>query len=264
MNKMFKKFYEREINRYYTLNIESNDGVDELFIATETFLKLNRKFLKDKKVTQGLKLLKVGVPMLILFEKVMNLQPKEVQKYDAEEFLQYNIDFTPKQLTKTIEDYYKKAIKEHLQEMEENQKIKIDEIESRIYAKYEGTDTLPTQKELRDATSAIKKNYKKMVEKIKGTSPISQSIFLYEPEGNDVIRALEKNGSHHLYSEKVTPISRNVYLYNINEFGKLTITVMFTVKKSIQSIDTFMYDVEILKELMYHVYEENYKEEGED
>ena len=62
--KNYKQFYEIDNNRYYTITAD-----DELYLGTESFLKIGKKklFRKQKTLTTGFKLLKMSAPISILF-----------------------------------------------------------------------------------------------------------------------------------------------------------------------------------------------------
>ena len=75
-----------------------------------------------------------------------------------------------------------------------------------------------------------------------------------------MLRGLMAKGLNHLFTEKVTTFVSNVYLYELDCFGTLTIYRVVTIKNVTKTIDTFIYDRKLIKKFLDHVYE-NDKEE---
>ena len=71
-----------------------------------------------------------------------------------------------------------------------------------------------------------------------------------------------KNGLEHLYTEKVTNFVNNVFLYDLDCFGTVTIYKVITVKNVVKSVESFIYDRKLIEELMKFIYENDNKKEG--
>ena len=72
--KYYKKFYEVENNKYYILEAD-----DELYVATESFLKIGKKKFSNKyeELVQGFKLLELSAPIAVLFNLILDRKAKD-------------------------------------------------------------------------------------------------------------------------------------------------------------------------------------------
>ena len=93
-------------------------------------------------------------------------------------------------------------------------------------------------KEYEDALNIIEKN-----------SALGKTISLDDSHVTEFIK-LKMMKVKHLYTEKVTNLVKNKYFYELDAFGTLTIYRMITVKNVTKTIDTFIYDKKLLKELL--------------
>ena len=84
--KHYSKFYEIGNNAYYTITAD-----EELYIATESILRLGKKglFKKEDKLTQGFKLLKVSPAIGILFNELVSVGKEPNQKDISEDMIKY-------------------------------------------------------------------------------------------------------------------------------------------------------------------------------
>lgn len=228
--KYYKKFYEIGNNKYYTIVAD-----DETYIATESFLKLGKKNIlgKEKELCTGFKVLKFSVPITKLFTYLDMLEPSKKQRYDAEEFTIYN-HIDNKELKEDIKQLYLKVIN--------------DEIEN-----------IKKQKEelIQDGRVDIASSCDEYIAKLNMIDPMD-GIDLETPTHTscNIIKTMLREGLEHLYTERVNAFTKNVYLYEQDEFGTLTIYRLITIKNVVKTIDTFIYDKKLVECLLKTLYEE--------
>lgn len=237
MEKEYKKFYEVRNNRYYVLYAD-----EDYYIATETFIGTkSRRFRKPRTLTQGLKLLKMSIPMTILFSKIIDMEVNgEVHDIPTYEL------FDGKDINDLIKAMYNSSVESTIFEIENWYNSIIDELEQtktkeemkelkKVY-KERKEDAIRVAKENADPTLIVKKpTY--------GTFPVIDKM-LY-------------GGLNFLYSERLTGFVTEHYLYSLDKFGTLTVYRVTTVIDEVKSIDTFIYDVNVIKELMNYLEKEN-------
>lgn len=250
--KHYDKFLEIGNNAYYTITAD-----DELYIATESLLNLGRKglFKRRDKLTQGFKLLKVSPAIGILFNMLTNIKKLPNQKDVTEDMIEYKVIDNIK-LQEAIYKAYNEAFDEQLKSLNNwfkdaskhyKDKLKEKEINQNTY------DMLMTD------LSASYEMYSKSINK---NNPIvNGEITLKSPmhTGNSVIKSMIRSGLEHLYTEKVTNFASNVFLYEQDCFGTLTIYRIMTVKNVIKSIDSFVYDKKLIEAFLKTMYEKETK-----
>ena len=228
--KHYKKFYEIGNNRYYTIVAD-----DEMFIASESFINLGKKklFGKQKELTMGFKLLKFSSPIAQLFNALDNLEISKNQRYDSEDLVIYN-SIDNKKLKEDIKNAYLQVYN--------------DEVASVTKQKEEFV--AQGNKELAEQCDEYLKKLKNI--------NLMDGIELESPEhtGCMIIRTMLKEGLKHLYTERVNAFTKNVYLYEQDEFGTLTIYRLITIKNVAKTIDTFIYDKKLVESLLKTLYEE--------
>lgn len=228
--KNYKQFYEIDNNRYYTITAD-----DELYLGTESFLKIGKKklFRKQKTLTTGFKLLKMSAPISILFNALDSLEPSELQPYDGDDMIVYDkIDNS--KLKEDIKKAYTQVID--------------DEIES---LRQQVNELLGNEK------VELAEHLERYIEDLKKVNPL-KGIDLEEPKHTAglIIKYMLKSNLEHLYTEDVTAFAKDVYLYEQDCFGTLTIYRVKTIKNVVKTIDTFIYDKELIGNLLKTIYEE--------
>lgn len=230
MMKHYKKFYEIGNNRYYTIVAD-----DEMYIASESFLQLGKKklFRKQKYLNTGFKLLKFSAPIAQLFNALDNLEPSKKQRYDSDDLVIY----------------------EHI----DNKKLKEDIKNSYLQVYNEEIENITKQRDefiAQGKTELVDKcnDYLKQLENL----DLMDGIDLEIPEhtGCMIIKTMLREGLEHLFTERVNAFTKNVYLYEQDEFGTLTIYRVITVKNVVKTIDTFIYDKKLIECLLKTLYEE--------
>ena len=228
--KHYKKFYEIGNNRYYTIVAD-----DEMYIASESFLQLGKKklFRKQKYLNTGFKLLKFSSPIAQLFNALDNLEPSKKQRYDSDDLVIY----------------------EHI----DNKKLKEDIKNSYLQVYNEEIENITKQRDefiAQGKTELVDKcnDYLKQLENL----DLMDGIDLEIPEhtGCMIIKTMLREGLEHLFTERVNAFTNNVYLYEQDEFGTLTIYRVITVKNVVKTIDTFIYDKKLVESLLKTLYEE--------
>lgn len=253
MDKKYKKFYEIGNNRYYVLPIE-----DEVYIATETFIDIQGKlkFLKPKKLTQGLKLLHLSVPISVLFQEINNLKPnkkqddlynymsdcKEIHEDDLQSMLRYP-KLSEKHVKNKIFEYYSSAIEETKKEL------------NNWYKEVSKSANLN-----KDGLAALKERYENNLKLLEKESPIHKDIVIDNIDDTAplVVKTMLKSRDFkHLYTHKMSSFVNEVYLYDLDVFGQVTIYRIITVKNTVKSVDSFIYDKKLIKSLLDFMYENN-------
>ena len=230
MMKHYKKFYEVDNNRYYTIVAD-----DEMYIANESFLRLGRKKLfgnKNELIT-GLKLLKFSPSIAKLFNALANLKPTKKQKYDSDDLVTY-VHIDNDKLKESIKKSYTQAIDDEIKSV----KHQIHDLNSQ--GKFD-----------------LVKSCENYIQELKNVNPMA-GIDIDTPEhtGCMIIKTMLREGLEHLYTEQVNGFTKNVYLYEQDEFGTLTIYRLTTIKNVVKTIDTFIYDKKLVESLLKTLYEE--------
>lgn len=228
--KHYKKFYEIGNNRYYTIVAD-----DEMYIASESFLQLGKKklFRKQKYLNTGFKLLKFSTPIAQLFLALDNLEPEKKQRYDSDDLVIYNF-IDNKRLKEDIKSAYLLVYNTEI----ENVNKQMDEFIAQ------------DKKELAEQCKQYLENLKNL--------DLMDGLDLETPEhtGCMIIKTMLREGLKHLFTERVNAFTKNVYLYEQDEFGTLTIYKIITVKNVVKTIDTFIYDKKLIECLLKTLYEE--------
>ena len=228
--KHYKKFYEVGSNKYYTIVAD-----DEMYIASQSFLNIGKKrlFGRQKELNTGFKLLKFSAPIAQLFNALNNLNLSENQRYDSDDLVIYD-HIDNKALKSAIKHAYKQAIQDEIACVENQLKLFLDS----------------------NNEEAAKKCESYLLE-LKKLNPMT-GIDLTTPEHTSwtIVKTMLREGLEHLYTERVNAFSKNIYLYEQDEFGTLTIYKIFMIKNVVKSIDTFIYDKKLVECLLKILYEE--------
>ena len=228
--KHYKKFYEIGNNRYYTIVAD-----DEMYIANESFLKVKTKklFRKEKELNTGFKVLKFSPAIAKLFNELANLKPKKNQRYDADDLIIYK-HINNRKLKESIEKAYTEVIDNTIKEI------------LNLQNKY-----------IAEGNTKLADSCADYLQKLKHVDPL-EGIDLVSPEHTacNIIKTMLKNGLEHLYTERVNAFTNNVYLYEQDEFGTLTIYKIITIKNVVKDINTFIYDKNLVECLLKTLYEE--------
>ena len=228
--KHYKKFYEIGNNRYYTITADNEE-----YLATESFLNMGRKrlFRKQKELITGFKLLKFSSPIAQLFNALDNIKPSKKQRYDSDDLIIYeHID--NKILKENIKQAYLQVINDAINDMLQQRTQLINE-----------------------GKTELAESCNKYIEDLKNIDPLD-GIDIETPEHTScmIIKTMLREGLEHLYTERVNAFTKNVYLYEQDEFGTLTIYRLKTIKNVVKTIDTFIYDKKLIECLLKTIYEE--------
>lgn len=249
--KHYKKFYEIGNNRYYTINAD-----DETFIATESFINVGKKklFRKQDYITQGLKLLKFNSPIAILFNALENIPKIKGQKGVHKDMLKYEI-INNDTLKDEIIKYYDLAYDEQIKDLDDWLSNMKKEVTASVTINGK-LDTKLYKEKMKNFTN----RYDSIVSQINKRNPIiNGTINLKNPAdtGCLTIKSMLKSGLNHLYTERVTAFADNVFLYEQDCFGTITIYRVMTIKNIVKCIDTFIYDKNVVGTLLKTMYENN-------
>lgn len=226
--KHYNKFYEIGSNRYYTITAD-----DDIYIATESFLNVGKKrlFRKQDSIVMGFKLLKFSTPIAILFNEIDNLKKCKKQNYKGYDDMIEYVLLDNRKLKDKIEDTYNSVKKSEIKYLKDMIK------------------TLENEKEIEFYKNEISK-----LEKLNLMQDIS--IDDIEHTSNNIIKTMIRENLQHLYTEKVSAFCNNVFLYDQDCFGTITIYRITTVKNVVKTIDTFIYDKKVINALLRTMYEE--------
>ena len=237
LDKRYIKFYEIENNAYYLVPFD-----DELHIATESFLPIQKKFLwfkKTNKFTQGLKLLQLTGPITLLFDAVLNTEVDKEDKDFPDMTTYKKVDNV--ELRKKIESIYKDNMDAQIRIQKENFEAWRD-------------DFILDNKELSDeeVDRIINVNQERLEQNIlaiKSHNIFNSLSFKWKTGENAIIKKMLDNNMEFLYSQKNGAFHKIYYLYELDIFGTLTIYKVQCVKDVVKTIETFIYNKEIIQEL---------------
>lgn len=227
----YNEFYEIGYNKYYTIVVD-----DEMYIATESFIPLGKKniFGKQKKLIQGLKLLKFSSPIAHLFNALNNLEAKKDQRYDDRENLVVYKHIDNKKLKEDIKNSYLQVYNEEIENITKQRDEFIAQGKTELVDKCN--------------------DYLRQLENL----DLMNGIDLESPKdsGCMIIKTMIREGLEHLFTERVNSFTNNVYLYEQDEFSTVRIYRIITVKNIVKTIDTFIYDKKLVESFLKTLYEE--------
>lgn len=238
LDKRYIKFFETGNNRYYLLPFS-----DELHIVTESILPIEKKFLffkKKKDLVQGIKLLELTAPISMLFQEIINadIDTKDEEFPDMTTYKKVN----NVEIRKTLEEYYKDALDIRVGEMENEFNNWLEGIRENL--------TNLDEKELKQIENTNRKRLEQNIMAVKEHSPLNFMSFKWKTGENLVIKRMLDNNMEFLYSQKIGSNYKIYYLYELDVFGVVTIYKIHCVKDIIKTIETFIYNREIIQELM--------------
>ena len=238
LDKRYIKFFETGNNKYYLLPFS-----DELHIVTESILPIEKKFLffkKKKDLVQGIKLLELTAPISMLFQEIINddIDTKDEEFPDMTTYKKVN----NVEIRKTLEEYYKDALDIRVEEMENEFNNWLEGIRENL--------TNLDEKELKQIENTNRKRLEQNIMAVKEHSPLNFMSFKWKTGENLVIKRMLDNNMEFLYSQKIGSNYKIYYLYELDVFGVVTIYKIHCVKDIIKTIETFIYNREIIQELM--------------
>ena len=238
LDKRYIKFFETGNNKYYLLPFS-----DELHIVTESILPIEKKFLffkKKKDLVQGIKLLELTAPISMLFQEIINadIDTKDEEFPDMTTYKKVN----NVEIRKTLEEYYKDALDVRVGEMENEFNNWLEGIRENL--------TNLDEKELKQIENTNRKRLEQNIIAVKEHSPLNFMSFKWKTGENLVIKRMLDNNMEFLYSQKIGSNYKIYYLYELDVFGVVTIYKIHCVKDIIKTIETFIYNREIIQELM--------------
>ena len=238
LDKRYIKFFETGNNKYYLLPFS-----DELHIVTESILPIQKKFLffkKKKDLVQGIKLLELTAPISMLFQEIINadIDTKDEEFPDMTTYKKVN----NVEIRKTLEEYYKDALDVRVGEMENEFNNWLEGIRENL--------TNLDEKELKQIENTNRKRLEQNIMAVKEHSPLNFMSFKWKTGENLVIKRMLDNNMEFLYSQKIGSNYKIYYLYELDVFGVVTIYKIHCVKDIIKTIETFIYNREIIQELM--------------
>lgn len=238
-DRRFKKFYEVGNNRYYVLPFGN-----ELYLGTENFLEIPRKFFKKpKELTQTIKLLELSVPMLLLFNSVVDTKVDEIDDEFKDMCTYEKVDNA--KLRKDIRESYELALELEVNAIYDDFNNWCENFAKDSIGKF-------TEEEIEDTIKANELRVEEIINNFRNvhtSSFISTNIPNKKVE-NDVVKKMITNGLEFIYSHQMSSTMKVYYLYDLDKFGTITIYKVVCVKEHIKAINSFVYDRTLIQELL--------------
>lgn len=238
LDKRYIKFFETGNNKYYLLPIQ-----DELHIVTESFLPLEKKILfykRHKDLVQGLKLLELTAPILMLFQEIISADIEKEDKDFPDMTTYKKVDNL--KLRKNLENSYKIALDEEIKDMKDSFEDWVDSLVS------SNKDITDLEIEKIEKTNRIR--LERNITAVKEHSPLNFLNFKWKTGENNIIKKMLDNNMEFLYSQKIGSNYKIYYLYDLDSFGTITIYKVHCAKNVVKTIETFIYNREIIQELV--------------
>ena len=238
LDKRYIKFHEVGNNKYYLLPFS-----DELHIVTESILPIQKKFLffkKKKDLVQGIKLLELTAPISMLFQEVISADVDTKDEEFPDMTTYKKVDNL--KMRKTLEEYYMSALNERIEQMEAD-------FDSWLEGIHETMNNLD-ESELNKIENANRKRLEQNIDAVKSHSPLNFMSFKWKSGENLVIKRMLDSNLEFLYSQKIGSNYKIYYLYEVDIFGVVTIYKIHCVKNIIKTMETFIYNREVIQEMM--------------
>lgn len=238
LDKRYIKFHEVGNNKYYLLPFS-----DELHIVTESILPIQKKFLffkKKKDLVQGIKLLELTAPISMLLQEVISadVDTKDEEFPDMTKYKKVD----NLKMRKTLEEYYMSALNEKIEQMEADFDSWLEDIRE--------TMNNLDESELNKIENANRKRLEQNIDAVKSHSPLNFMSFKWKSGENLVIKRMLDSNLEFLYSQKIGSNYKIYYLYEVDVFGVVTIYKIHCVKDIIKTMETFIYNREVIQEMM--------------
>ena len=245
MAKYYNKFLEIGDNKYYLLKFD-----DELHLATETIVPLVRKVLWFKiprKLSQGFKVLEVTPPILMLFQELLNADVDTVDEEFKDMTTYKKID--NKKLRKTIENTYMCATNDMINKSQVDLDTWLDNflkdnpnVSDEDFKKIEETN----KQRLQDMTITIKEH-----------SPLNMMELYSTTKDNAIVKKMLVENMEYLYTQKIGSNYKITYLYDLDIYGTITIYKVHLVRNTVKSIETFIYNRQVIEEMTAYIVNNN-------
>jgi hypothetical protein len=238
LDKRYIKFHEVGNNKYYLLPFS-----DELHIVTESILPIQKKFLffkKKKDLVQGIKLLELTAPISMLLQEVISADVDTKDEEFPDMTTYKKVDNL--KMRKTLEEYYMSALNEKIEQMEADFDSWLEDIRE--------TMNNLDESELNKIENANRKRLEQNIDAVKSHSPLNFMSFKWKSGENLVIKRMLDSNLEFLYSQKIGSNYKIYYLYEVDVFGVVTIYKIHCVKDIIKTMETFIYNREIIQEMM--------------
>ncbi len=238
LDKRYIKFHEIGNNKYYLLPFS-----DELHIVTESVLPIQKKFLffkKKKDLVQGIKLLELTAPISMLLQEVISADIDQKDEEFPDMTTYKKVDNL--KMRKTLEEYYMSALNERIEQMEADFNNWLENIRE--------TMNNLDENELNKIENANRKRLEQNIDAVKSHSPLNFMSFKWKSGENLVIKRMLDSNLEFLYSQKIGSNYKIYYLYEVDVFGVVTIYKIHCVKDIIKTMETFIYNREVIQEMM--------------
>lgn len=244
MEKVYKKFYEIGNNRYYTLMVS-----DDLYIGTESIIGVARpayRFWEKDTLTQGLKLLNFSTTIAMLFRSLVNAKKEKGQRgVHKDDFKYEHIDNA--KLKKEIFAAYDEAVE--LERIDLNKR----------YAMWlESLKEMPEEK-AKSSKELYDSRFQEAIKMIEEKHPLKTDLSLEPYTKNKVIKQFYLEGKEHLVTERLNSFANTVYLYEQDIYSNLTIYKFTVCLDVIKSMETFIYNRDVINALLNKLYEDDNK-----
>lgn len=241
--KYYDKFYEVGCNAYYILNVDN-----VLYLATEIFSEKKRllfnKFLKPKRLTQGLSLLELSPIIMKLLFNVSNAELENENK----DFIDMNIykKVDNKELIKEIKESYQYALDEIIKEEED----KFNNFCTKLRRDMEDRKGNIDEDDFEKRITVHRDRFNLHINKIKSDSPLNYISLNKGDVENVIIKKMLTGQFEYLYSLSVDTNTKYTYIYEMDKYGTITIYKFTLVRDNVKKVETFLYNVPMCKELI--------------
>ena len=145
-------------------------------------------------------------------------------------------------LRTTLEQYYIDAMNDKIELM----KVEFEEWLAQI------KESMPnaTEETLRNIESTNRQRLEKNIITVKENSPLNHLYFKWKTGDNLIVKKMLDNNMEYLYTQKIGSNYKIHYVYDLDIFGVVTIYKIHCVKDTVKTIETFIYNREIIQELV--------------
>jgi hypothetical protein len=236
----FNKIYEIGSNAYSILKFNG-----DIFIGTETFLKVKRK-----KINQGFKSIELTAPLSMLFDRVISAELVKEDKEFPDMNRYAKID--GKALRKDLKDMYDSALESEIDYILNDFKNWCNNF------KDNNAGILPPE-QMEKVINTNRNTLNENIETIKKNHKLTALVFK-EPritDSKDLYTLTQLERFEFLYSQRVGASLKINYFYDLDDFGVVTIYKVQTVRGYVKSIETFIFNREIINKIIEYMAKHN-------
>lgn len=222
---------------------------DELFIKDDNYY-IEKKGLFKTKINQGTTLLELSAPLTFLLSKIIELDVENEDKEFPDMTTYATLD--NKEIRKTLKDMYSDVLENEITELRQDfnaWKIKFEDENSAILPKEQIEKILKSNENALNCKIEDIKNYHKFADPSFNLPRITDSKDLYN--------LTELNRFDFLATQKFGESFKISYFYDLDQFGTINIYKVKTVRGVVKSIETLIYNRDIITKVMNTIEDKN-------